>query len=140
MPVTHVVFINSAAVGCVPLSASLLSPWLPVEDLKPWIKLEKSSLGLGGQGKEEQSLHFLFHPKPQEVGGRLESGIKVLISHGNVVLLVHQQHCLPVDSVSGDHGRVWRGIGFALPFFFLLSLLHDVISNYTCHSQNVFLL
>lgn len=89
MPVTHVVFINSAAVGCVPLLASLLSPWLPVEDLKPWIKLEKSSLGLGGQGKEEQSLHFLFHPKPQEVGDRLESGIKVLISHGNVVLLMH---------------------------------------------------
>lgn len=50
--------------------------------LKPWIKLEKSSLILDGKGKEEQSLHFLFHSKSQELGDRFESGTKVLIGHG----------------------------------------------------------
>lgn len=50
--------------------------------VKPWIKLEKSSLVLGDQGKEEQSLHFSFCPKSQELKDRFESGIKVLIAHG----------------------------------------------------------
>lgn len=88
MPVTHVVFIYSAAVGCVPLSASLLSPWLPVEDLKLWIKLEKSSLGLGGQGKEEQSLHFFSTPnlKSLETGWRVR--LRSWFLMGNVALLM----------------------------------------------------
>lgn len=50
--------------------------------VKPWIKLEKSSLVLGEQEKEEQSLHFLFCPKSQELKDSFESGIKVLIAHG----------------------------------------------------------
>lgn len=87
MPVMHIVFNNSTAVDYILLSASLLSAWLPAEGwshgmLKLWIKLKKSSLVLGGQGREEQSLHFLFCFKSQELGDRFERSIKVLTVHG----------------------------------------------------------
>lgn len=143
MPVTHVVFIDSAAISYVPLSASLLSAQLPAEDwshgmLEPWIKLEKSSLLLGGQGKEGQSLRFLFHPKSQEVR-EWDSGPDCSWEkHPADAFLVHEWHCLPVVSVSGDQ-RSLEGNGFCFTNFliFLLLLLHNVIINYACHLQRV---
>lgn len=56
--------------------------------LKPWVKVEKSSPVLGGHRKEEQSLHFLFHPKSQQLGDRFESEMKVLIAHGKSTQLM----------------------------------------------------
>lgn len=109
--------------------------------LEPWIKLEKSLL-LGGQGKEGQSLHFLFHPKPQELGDRSESGIQVLIAHGKSTQLVpfwfmSDIACLwfQFQVITEESGGEWVLL-YKFSNFFLL-LLHNVFINYACHLQRV---
>lgn len=88
--------------------------------LEPWIKLEKSSLLLGGQGKEGQSLRFLFHPKSQELGDRSESGIQVLIAHGKSTQLMPFWFTSDIAYLWFQFQvirGVWRGMGFALQIF-----------------------
>lgn len=112
--------------------------------LKAWIKLGKPSLVLDGQGKEEQSLHFLFHPKSQGLGDRFESGIKVLIAHGKSTQLMPFwfmsdiaylwfRFWVIMEESGGEWVllyKFWCVVGFFL-------LLHNVIINYACHSQRV---
>lgn len=118
--------------------------------LKPWIKLEKSSPVLGGQGNEEQSLHFLFHPKSQELRDRFESGSEVLIAHGestqwmlfwfmrDIAYLWFLFQVIMEES-GGEWGLLYKcglvSLFVCLLFFFLL--LHNEIISYACHSQRV---
>jgi len=108
--------------------------------LKPWITLEKSSLVLGGQGKEKQSLHFSFHPKSQELGDRFESSSKVWIAHGKSTQQMPFWFMRDVaylwflfQVIMGESGGEWI---LLYQFYIFFLLMHNGIINYACHSQS----